>query len=438
VKKRVYYSIAGLLILISINIACNKEERIELPVVSTAPVSNIGSTTAVSGGNIALESGGTITARGIVWGTINNPNLMYNKGFTNDGTGTGIYTSYLTGLLKNTTYYIRAYATNGAGTNFGIEVIFTTLAEQATITTANPGNVTSVSASCGGNVTDNGGASVFERGVCWGIAELPTIYNSHTDDGTGAGEFVSLITRLTPGITYFVRAYARNYLGTSYGNQVSFMTPSGSGTGEIAFNPSLTYGSATDADGNIYKTIQIGTQTWMAENLKTTKFRNGDLIPEITDRIQWKNLISGAYSNYNNEAGLSAVYGCLYNWYATNDNRNLAPDGWHVATDNDWTKLVDYLGGKGLAAYKLIETGTSHWAVPNSGATNESGFSALPGGFLLTGEGYFGVGSISIWWSATEVDITYGSYWEIVNIYNRIDKYGYNKTDGHSVRCVKD
>lgn len=176
----------------------------------------------------------------------------------------------------------------------------------------------------------------------------------------------------------------------------------------------------------------------MAENLKTIKFRNGDLIPEIKDRIQWKTMVSGAYSNNNNEPGLSAIYGCLYNWYAINDNRNLAPDGWHVATDNDWTTLVDYLGGKGLAASKLIETGTLHWAAPNSGATNESGFSALPGGFLLTGEGYIGVGSISIWWSATEVDITYGSYWEIVNGYNRIDKYGYNKTDGHSFRCVKD
>ena len=437
-KKRVIYSLAGLFILFSINIACKKEERIELPVVSTAPVSNIGSTTAVSGGNIVPDGGGTIAARGIVWGTINNPNLIYNKGFTNDGTGTGTYTSYLTGLLKNTTYYIRAYATNGVGTFYGIEVIFTTLAEQATITTANPGNVTSTSASCSGNVTDDGGASVFERGVCWGITELPTIYNSHTADGTGPGEFVSLITRLTPGITYFVRAYARNYLGTSYGNQISFITPSGSGTGEIIFNPSLTYGSVTDPDGNNYKTLQIGTQTWMAENLKTTKFRNGDPIPEIKDRIQWKTMVSGAYSNYNNEPGLSAVYGCLYNWFAINDTRNLAPDGWHVATDNDWTKLVDYLGGKGLAANKLIETGTSHWAAPNSGATNESGFSALPGGFLLTGEGYIGVGSISIWWSATEVDITYGSYWEIVNSYNRIEKYGYNKTDGHSVRCVKD
>jgi uncharacterized protein (TIGR02145 family) len=437
-KKRVNYFIAGLLILISINIACKMEEKIELPVVSTAPVSNIGSTTAVSGGNIALESGGTITARGIVWGTLNNPNLMYNKGFTNDGTGTGTYTSHLTGLLKNTTYYIRAYATNGAGTNYGIEVIFTTLAEQATVTTLNPRNVTSTSASCGGNVTDDGGASVIERGVCWGTSESPTIYNSHTTDGTGAGEYASLITRLTPGITYYLRAYARNYQGTSYGSQVSFLTPSGPGTGGIEFNPSLTYGSVPDADGNIYKTIQIGTQTWMAENLKTTKFRNGGLIPEIKDRIQWKNMVSGAYSNYNNEAGLSALYGCLYNWYAINDNRNLAPEGWHVATDNDWTTLVNYLGGKDQAAYKLIETGTSHWADPNSHATNESGFSALPGGFLLTGEGYTGVGTISIWWSATEVDITYGSYWEIVNSYNRIDKYGYNKTDGHSVRCVKD
>lgn len=437
-KNRISYSLTLSLFLLSIIISCKKEEKIELPVVTTSPVSSIGSTAAVSGGTVTLDGGGTVTARGIIWGTINNPNIIYNKGFTNDGTGTGTYVSHLTGLLKNTTYYIRAYATNDAGTTYGIEVIFKTLADQATVTTLNPGNVSSSYASCGGNVTDDGGASVFERGVCWGITEFPTVYNSHTTNGTGSGEFISLITRLTPEKTYYARAYARNYLGTSYGNQVSFLTPSGSGAVEIAFNPSLTYGSVTDADGNIYKTIQIGTQTWMAENLKTTKFRNGDLIPEVTDRTQWKTLASGAYTNYNNEAGLSATYGCLYNWYAINDNRNLAPEGWHVATDNEWTTLVDYLGGRGLAAYKLLETGTSHWAAPNSGATNECGFSALPGGFLLTGEGYLGIGSNSIWWSATEVDTDYGSYWEIFNEYNRIDKYGYNKTDGHSVRCIKD
>ena len=192
-KKRANYSIAGLLILISINIACKKEERIELPVVSTAPVTNIGSTVAVSGGNIILDGGGTIAARGIVWGTLNNPNLKYNKGFTNDGTGTGTYTSYLTGLLKNTTYYIRAYATNDAGTTYGIEVIFKTLAEQPSVTTGNPGNITSIYASCGGNITDDGGTSVFERGVCWGITEFPTIYNSHTNDGAGSGDFVNFL-----------------------------------------------------------------------------------------------------------------------------------------------------------------------------------------------------------------------------------------------------
>ena len=355
--RRIKYYITGLVIFILIITACKKDEKIELPVVSTVTASNIGSTTALSGGEITQDGGGMITARGIVWGTINNPNLVYNKGFTNDGTGTGVYVSHLTGLSKNTTYYIR--------------------------------------------------------------------------------EFNSLIAWLTPGATYHVRAFARNSMGISYGNQVSFSTPPGSGSGEIVFNPALTYGSVTDIDGNTYKTIQIGTQTWMAENLRTTKLKNGDPIPEVPDKIQWKDRTSGAYCNYNNEASLSSIYGRLYNWYAVNDTRNLAPEGWHVATDNDWTALADYLGGKGLAAYKLIETGTLHWTAPNTGATNESGFSALPGGLLLTWEGYAGIGTNSFWWSASEVDIYYGSYWTIACTYNRIDKYGYNKTDGYSVRCIK-
>jgi uncharacterized protein (TIGR02145 family) len=122
----------------------------------------------------------------------------------------------------------------------------------------------------------------------------------------------------------------------------------------INFNPSITYGSITDQDGNVYKTVNIGNQTWIAENLKTTKYRNGELIPNVTDNTLWKNLVTGAYSNYDNDNKKENIYGRLYNWYAVNDTRNLAPLGWHVPSDTEWTTLYSFLGGEDVAGFKLF------------------------------------------------------------------------------------
>lgn len=138
--------------------------------------------------------------------------------------------------------------------------------------------------------------------------------------------------------------------------------------------------TVTDYDGNVYQTVLIGDQCWMMENLKVTHYRNGDPIPHVTDGVTWGNLTSGAYCNYNNDEGNVATYGRLYNWYAVDDSRNIAPAGWHVPSDAEWQTLVDYLGGDAVAGGKMKEAGTTHWASPNTGATNESGFTALPGG----------------------------------------------------------
>ncbi len=148
------------------------------------------------------------------------------------------------------------------------------------------------------------------------------------------------------------------------------------------FNPDLNYGTMTDQDGNEYKTITIGTQTWMAENLRTTKYRDGSEIPNVTDNTKWVELATGAYCNYNNTTSSDtiATYGRLYNWYAVTDSRNIAPEGWHLPTETEWRILIDYLGGFGVAGGKMKETGATHWDTPNTGATNESGFTALPSG----------------------------------------------------------
>jgi uncharacterized protein (TIGR02145 family) len=163
--------------------------------------------------------------------------------------------------------------------------------------------------------------------------------------------------------------------------------------------------TVTDTDGNVYHTVTIGTQTWMAENLKVTKYRNGDTIPNVTDTTEWYNLSTGAYCDYENTASNSSVYGKLYNWYALADSRNIAPAGWHVASDAEWTTLTTFLGGE--VGGKLKEKGTAHWLSPNEGATNETGFTALPAGCRGSVGYFYYLGSYAYFWSSTEYN---GSY----------------------------
>ena len=198
-------------------------------------------------------------------------------------------------------------------------------------------------------------------------------------------------------------------------------------------------GTVTDYDGNVYPTIKIGGQWWMAENLKVTHYRNGDPIPYVTDNSTWAGLTTGAYCTYNDNKRIVAAYGGLYNWYAVADSRNIAPAGWHVPTDAEWQTLVDYLGGYSVAGGKMKEAGTTHWRSPNTGATNESGFSALPGGFRDYNNGLFGyMGDYAIFWSST-AHFSY-SAWDFYLHYN--DAQGlffYNDRHyGFSVRCVRD
>ncbi|MFN8254837.1 MAG: fibrobacter succinogenes major paralogous domain-containing protein [Bacteroidales bacterium] len=194
-----------------------------------------------------------------------------------------------------------------------------------------------------------------------------------------------------------------------------------------------------DIDGNVYHTVKIGKQVWMVENLKTTRYRNGDLIPIVADSLGWYSLSKGAYCNYENNAdSFSLVYGRLYNWFAISDNRNIAPDGWHVATDADWKLLVTYLGGENVAGKKLKEVGMDHWQSLNTKATNETGFSALPGGARFVGKNFNCIGLVGFWWSSSEANMENAWVWRIGNdddlTYSRDD----NKRTGYSVRCVLD
>jgi uncharacterized protein (TIGR02145 family) len=160
-------------------------------------------------------------------------------------------------------------------------------------------------------------------------------------------------------------------------------------------------GTVSDYDGNVYQTVVIGNQEWMAENLKVTHYSNGDAIPNVTDNSAWAGLGTGAYCEYNNDISYVNTYGRSYNWYAVYDSRGLAPTGWRVPTDIDWQSLVDYLGGAAVAGGKMKESGTAHWVSPNLGATNECGFTGLPGTYRNGSGEYKDLGQYAYYWSST-------------------------------------
>ena len=351
-----------------------------------------------------------------------------------------IYTD--SGLTPNTTYTYRVYSYNAVGNSltYSNELTLTTtsIINLPTITSTAVSSITSTSASSGGNITSDGGANITTKGVCWSTNANPTIaLSTKTVDGTGIGVFTSAISALVANTTYYARAYATNSSGTNYGNEVSFTT---------AASTALT---VTDIDGNIYQTVAICNQIWTKKNLNVTKYRNGDVIPQVTDPTEWGNLTTGAWcytiDNATNQPSQSSslVYGKLYNWYAVNDPRGLAPSGYHIPTTTEWTTLTNCLGGSSIAGGKMKESGTNHWNSPNTGATNSSGFTSLPSGY----KNNYGmlVGSTAMFWSSSLINTNLANYVWMFSDYNYTDSVlqttwppNSNVKSGCSVRCLKD
>jgi len=191
-----------------------------------------------------------------------------------------------------------------------------------------------------------------------------------------------------------------------------------------------------DVDGNVYNTVTIGTQTWMAENLKVTQFNDGTSIPNIIDDFEWSNLNTGAFCNYYNQDINAKTYGRLYNWYAVNSGK-LAPKGWHIPSETEWETLITFLGGDSLSSHKMIETDNNHWDAPSIDADNSSGFSALPAGLRAVGGNFMQLRSIGYWWSSTEENIYKAKYIIINHTPDIFIDYTLKQT-GFSIRCVKD
>ncbi|MCU0457117.1 MAG: hypothetical protein MUE74_12520 [Bacteroidales bacterium] len=407
------------------------------PKVSTTDPYDITGISAKSGGTITSEGGLTITDKGIYWGTAPDPHQNGIK--IQAGSGPAPFTVNLNNLSPGVRYYITAYATNTAGTGFGDPKTFDTPRTIPEVITTAASGITGETSVVGGTVVSDGGYNVTERGIYWGISANPEINGTKLPVGSGTGSFSTTLTGLSQNTIYYVTAYAINQLGEDLGSMLTFVTKHTSLTGDIIYNPSLTYGSVTDIEGNSYKTIVIGNQTWMADNLRTTKFNNGNPIKNVTGNSAWVSLETPAYSWYNNDISYKDIIGALYNWYVL-DSGNICPQGWHIPTDNEWTILADYLGGSTVAGAKVKEVGTTHWDEPNTGATNSSGFTSLPSGHRSDNDGSFsGLFIFETMWSSTEYNELKPFYRTTSSTNTELWRgYGGYKKIGKSMRCIKD
>jgi uncharacterized protein (TIGR02145 family) len=409
--KNIFRTSGVLLIIISIFLiqSCKKEE---VPVLTTSAITDITGTTASGGGTIISEGSGNIIARGLCWSTAINPTLAASK--TIESAGSGTYTRNMAGLNEGNIYYVRSYATNSVGTGYGNQISFvTSQVVPARLTTASISSITLSSAISGGDITEDGGGNITERGICWNTGKAPTISDFKTADGSpGTGGFISNITGLSAGKSYYVRAYATNSAGTAYGNQILFTT------------------SITDIENNMYHTITIGSMVWTAENLKVTKFKDGTSIPLVADNYIWSALTTPAYCWYNNEISNKSNYGALYNWY-TIETGKLCPQGWHVSSHAEIGNLESYLDVN-LAGGELKDS--ILWNSPNTGGNNRTGFSAHPGGYRFNDDGsFYNIGYFGYWWTSFETIYYFMGY--------NSSQLGLNNADnkaGLSVRCLRD
>ncbi len=295
-------------------------------------------------------------------------------------------------------------------------------------------SITPYTALNGGSITSDGGCPVTARGLCYGTSLDPTLAGPKTVEGQGTGTFTSTMIGLSPGTQYHVRAYATISNSTIYGNDMTFTTNIDPNANWQPGNPWID-----PLDGHSYKTIQYGYSTWMAENLRATKYCDGNSIALITDSHEWELTNKEGYCWYNNDfTTYGNTYGALYNWYAVQTNK-LCPFGWHVSNISEWENMIILLGGANVAGDKLKELGTTHWESPNAGASNEIGFTALPSGERNFNGNFMGLSGLAVWWSSDRHTIS-GNYY-FIDSSNSVVRtgtpFGEYPNDGYSVRCVK-
>jgi uncharacterized protein (TIGR02145 family) len=410
---------------------CKKDKKNSVATVTTNTISNLTANSAQSGGKIADDGGSAITKKGICYAIHTNPTVA--DSVTSDGTGSANFVSNMTGLDANTTFYVKAYAINATGTAYGEEISFKTAAGLAAIKTSAVTDVVALSAKSGGNITNDGGSAITERGVVYGTSPNPTISNYKVTAGTGTGTFTATMAPLASQQTYYARAYAINSSGTAYGNQVQFNASSAN--------------TVTDIDGNVYPYVSVCGKDWLAANLKTTKYKNGDPITDGSGTsFNWLSYTNGAYAYPDNQQTNNAQYGKLYNLEAVRDSRGVCPTGWHVATDADWQaaevcegmdpSLASTNGDRCCGGLKFLETGTSGLEIKKVGYLFVDQVSGA--------KTYGGFNTIGQYWTGTvsAVSPTFNRYREF-NIpgapsADYIQRQSVDRSIVLPIRCVRD
>jgi len=313
------------------------------------------------------------------------------------------------------------------------------------VATMDASNVDVISAACGGEISSDGGEFIAERGICVDTSKIPDISRNNIVCGEGAGKFVANINGLSPGTRYYVRAYAKNQSGTTYGSTISFTTQDG----------------AIDVDNNVYHVVKIGSQTWLAENLRTTKYNDRTPINLVINDISWQKSTSGAFCWYSIDGTIEATYGALYNWNAVNSGK-LCPVGWHVPSDVEWKTLSVYLQNNGYNFNGYVDTDVHDstnnyigkslaaqfgWFVTSNfgavGSTdyqnyqNKSGFNGFPAGMRYETSAFTGLHGMTYWWTSTELWTKYAWCRGIDYLNNSLVDFFQLKNTGLSVRCIK-
>ncbi len=430
-------SIIFYLIVIVFSYSCSNDYPRVAKLSTGENVENITSNSAKIKGTIE-DIGEGIDLYGHCWSELTPVYSSASTSFT-EASPNKTFTSTVTGLKPDTRYYIRAYAITSDDPIYGEIISFITLKQSVnsnpelpTVVTVSVSNVTDSTAEIEATVTDDGNAEVTIRGICWNTKPSPTVNDYRQLSGSGTGNFTCQITDLNAETDYYVRAYATNEIGTGYGNEIFFTNK--------------TSGTFTDSrDGNTYNWIRIGNQVWMIENMAyLTSVSPSSEVSEINPYYYVYDYqgtsVSDAMATNNYQ-----TYGVLYNWPAAMES---CPSGWHLPSDNEWKELEMYLGMSQSEADntdtrgtdeggKLKETGMNHWEDPNLGATNESGFTALPGAHCSSGS-FSGIGYYADFWTSTEENSEKAWLRALNNELSDIYRTNYLKKAGRSVRCVKD
>lgn len=398
---------------------------------ASTTASSVTSDISYTGGNGSPHNGQIATSTGVT-------GLTATLKADNFGNGNGNLTYVITGIPSSSG--TANFTINIGGKNCilsrTVGVIIGTVSSIVCSSPTNNGSITAKSSASGvssvitysgGNGKSHNGQTVNSTGV---LGLKATLQAGNFVNGTGNLTYTISGTPTTSGTAYFA---------INIGGKTCVLSRS---VAIATQQPSSGYGTnITDIDGNTYKTVYIGTQHWMGENLKVSKYNDGTIIPNVSDASQWAQLTTGAWAYYNNNSVNNTKYGKLYNWYTidstTNGKKNICPTGWHVPNDAEWTVLTEFLGGDNSAGGKMKEVGTTNWSSPNSNAVNTSIFTGRPGGYRLSSGKYGNFNVLGYWWSSNLYYVDNAWYLNLFNYSGGIYKHYSELNRGYSVRCIK-